>query len=218
MSVRRQGEGALRRHRVLHQHPGGDTANGITDFIPAGQSCAVAIDGAKVLAIIDEPSTGPNTKADSARLPAEDLREHPWPCALNPLTASLINGSIQFKGDVTVFDAIAGSIDADAGFEAEVGLKWVDKATGGQIVTPFLFGEPDVDLSLLAWILSFLLGFITLGAVGGIITMVVLSLADDLAETLGGAIIKDEVTGQVKAIGAWPQTARGNRRGQLPLR
>ena len=109
------------------------------------------------------------------------------------------------EGDVTVVDAILWSIDVDADFSADAGLQWVDTAEG-QTIEPFVIGEPDVDLSLLAWILSFLLGFLTFGIIGGIIAIVVLAVAESTAEKVGGAVIRDEVTGQIKSIGAWPQS------------
>ena len=127
---------------------------------------------------------------------------------LNSLIPSLINGFIQLRGNVTVFNAIAGSVDADADFTAKLILKWVDTADG-QAITAELAGEPDVDLGIGAWILGLILGFITFGAVGVVVVIVVLSIADDLAETLGGAVIRDEVTGRVQTISAWPQRLEG---------
>jgi len=62
---------------------------------------------------------------------------------------------------------------------------------------------------LLAWIISFFLGFITFGLIGGIIALVVVILVEGIAERIGGAVIRDEVTGQIKGIGAWPQTLEG---------
>jgi hypothetical protein len=69
-------------------------------------------------------------------------------------------------------------------------------------------GEPDVDLSLLAWILSFLIGFITFGLVGGIIAIVVLIIVESIATRIGGALVRDNVTNQITGLGAWPSQLR----------
>jgi hypothetical protein len=191
-------------------NPAGNTG-AIVNFIPGGRSCAIAIDGAKVLAIVDQQIHRPEEEGGFG----PDFPPHTFhgidghDAKLTRLSVSLRSGSIHVEGDVTVIDAIAGSIDVDASFEAEVGLQWEDNPTGGQIVKPFLIGEPDVDLSLLAWILSFLLGFITLGIVGGIIALVVMAVVEGIAQKIGGTIVRDEVTGQIKGIGAWPQTLEG---------
>ncbi|MBV6522808.1 MAG: hypothetical protein MNPFHGCM_02958 [Gemmatimonadaceae bacterium] len=191
-------------------NPAGDTG-AIHNFIPAGRSCAIAIDGNKVLEIVDEQIHRPEDEGGFG----PDFPPHTFQnvdghdAKLTRLSVSLRTGSIHVEGDVTVIDAIADSIDVDADFEAEVGLQWEDNPSGGQIVKPFLIGEPDVDLSLLAWILSFLIGFITLGIVGGIIALVVLAVVEGIAEKIGGGIIRDEITGQIKGIGAWPQTLEG---------
>lgn len=188
-------------------NPAGDTT-AIVDFVPASRSCAIAIDGAKVIQLIEEQIDKPESEGGFGGLPHtfHDVDGHT--ARLTRLSTSLRNGSIHLEGDVTVIDAIADSIDVDASFEAEVGLEWVDTADGGQMLRPFVIST-DVDLSLLAWILSFLLGFITLGLVGGIIALVIVAVAEGVAEKVGGSIVRDEITGQVKSIGAWPQQLEG---------
>lgn len=188
-------------------NPAGDTSV-IINFIPAGRSCAIAIDGARVIQIINDQINKPESEGGFGGIPHSFSNIDGHDARLTRLDASLRVGSIHLEGDVTVIDAIAGSIDVDASFEAEVGLRWVDNPTGGQMIEPFTISQ-DVDLSVLAWILSFLLGFITLGLVGGIIALVVVAVAEGVAERIGGAIIRDEVTGQIKGIGAWPQTLNG---------
>jgi PKD repeat protein len=188
-------------------NPAGDTSV-IVNFIPAGRSCAIAIDGARVIKIINDRINKPESEGGFGGIPHSFSNIDGHDARLTRLDASLRVGSIHLEGDVTVIDAIAGSIDADASFEAEVGLRWVDNPSGGQMIEPFTISQ-DVDLSVLAWILSFLLGFITLGLVGGIIALVVVAVAEGVAERIGGAIIRDEVTGQVKGVGAWPQTLNG---------
>ena len=188
-------------------NPGGNTG-AITNFIPPARSCAIAIDGAKVIALIHDQIDKPESEGGFGGIPHtfHDVDGHT--ARLTRLTASLRSGSIHIEGDVTVIDAIADSIDVDASFEAEVGLEWVDQPEGTQMLRPFVISQ-DVDLSLLAWILSFLLGFITLGIVGGIIALVIVAAVEGVAEKVGGVIIRDEVTGQVKGIGAWPQQLEG---------
>ena len=188
-------------------NPAGNTGV-IPFFIPAGRSCVIAIDGAKVLQIIRDQINKPEDEGGFGGLPhTERVEGHD--AIVHRIDVSLTNGAIHIEGDVTVVDAIADSIDVDASFSADVGLRWVDNADGTQKIEPFVIGDPDVDLSLLAWILSFLLGFITLGIVGGIIAIVVLAVAEGVAEKIGGTIIRDDVTGQIKGIGAWPQTLEG---------
>lgn len=194
----------------INAGPGADP-NGVTNFIPASRSCAIAIDGDKVLQIIDDAIHRPEDEGgfgpDFPPKTFDDVDGHE--ARLNSLNVSLTDGAIHVSGDVTVIDAIAGSIDVDADFGADVGLRWIDNPDGTQMIEPYTIGEPDVDLSLLAWILSFLIGFITLGLVGGIIVLVVLIIVEGIAERIGGAVIRDEVTNQVQGIGAWPQTLEG---------
>ncbi len=194
-------------------NPGpGANANAITNFIPAGRTCAIAINGAKVLQIIDETIHRPESDGgfgpDFPPKTFHNINGHD--AELKSLTISLRTGAIHMEGDVTVIDAIAGSIDVDASFEANAGLQWEDNpdGSGTQMIKPYVIDQ-DVDLSLLAWILSFLLGFITLGLVGGIIALVVMIIVEGIAERVGGAIIRDDVTNQIKGIGAWPQTLEG---------
>jgi len=190
--------------------PGGADPNALTDFIPASRSCAIAISGAKVLQIIDETIHRPESAGGfGPSFPPKTFHNVDGHDArLTSLSISLRTGSIHLEGDVTVVDAIAGSIDVDASFEAAVGLEWQDGPSGTQIIHPFTISS-DVDLSVLAWIISFLLGFITLGLIGGIIALVVVTIVEGIAERIGGAVIRDEVTGQIKGIGAWPQTLEG---------
>lgn len=172
-------------------------------FVPDNRDFAIAISDEKVESEMEDA-----VKDEYGTLPTDLDPVEGHDVTLKKLELNLISGAIKIEGDVTVKDAIAGSIDVDANFEAEAGLRWKD-APEGQIIEPFLKGDPDVDLSLLAWILSFLIGFITFGIIGGIIVVVVLSIAEDIAEKVGGKVIRDDVTGQLKGIGAWPQTLKG---------
>lgn len=189
-------------------NPGGDTSV-IVNFIPAARSCAIAIDGAKVLQVIRDQINKPEDQGGFGGLPHTEHNVNGHDAIVKRIDVSLQDGAIHIDGDVTVVDAIAGSIDVDASFSANVGLEWQDNPDGTQRIHPFVIGDPDVDLSLLAWILSFLLGFITLGIVGGIIAIVVMAVAEGVAEQVGGVIVRDQITGQIKGIGAWPQTLEG---------
>lgn len=180
---------------------GAGNAAAITFFIPNNRDFSTAITESKVIEQIDKAVDEEfgDLPTDLDPVEGHDVR-------LNSLDISLKEGAIDIEGEVTVIDAILGSIDVDADFDADAGLEWVDGDEGGQIIRPFVIGEPDVDLSLLAWILSFLIGFITFGIIGGIILLVVIALAENLAEKIGGEIIRDDVSDQLKGIGAWPQT------------
>lgn len=196
----------------INDSPGADST-AIANFIPAGFSCGIAIAAAKVLEIVDQQIKKPESEGgfgtDFPHTPHhENAGGHD--AIVTRLDVSLRTGSIHVEGDVTVVDAIADSIDVDASFEAEIGLRFEDNpdGSGTQIVKPFTISE-DVDLSLLAWILSFLTGFITFGIVGGIIALVVMAVVEGIAEKVGGQIIRDDVTGRIKGIGAWPQSLDG---------
>lgn len=188
-------------------NPAGNTGV-IANFIPASRTCAIAIDGATVIQMIRDQINKPEEEGGFGGLPHTEHNVNGHDAVVHRIDVSLKNGHIRIEGDVTVVDAIA-CVDVDASFGANVGLQWVDNPDGTQTLQPFVIGEPDVDLSVLAWILSFLIGFITLGLVGGIIAIVIVAVAESVAEKIGGSIVRDEITGQVKGIGAWPQTLEG---------
>jgi len=182
-------------------------ASALGDFVPAGRDFAIAIDGQKVLSIIDETIHRPESEggfgADFPPKRFSNVDDHD--ADLTALSVTLQSGSIHMEGDITVIDAIAGSIDVDASFTEDVGLHWEDNADGTQKMASDP-GEPDVDLSLLAWILSFLIGLVTLGLVGGIIAVVVLIIVESIAQRIGGNLVRDQVTNQLTGIGAWPES------------
>ena len=188
-------------------NPGGNTGV-ILNFIPASRTCAIAIDGARVIQMIKDQINKPESEGGFGGLPHTEHSVNGHDAVVHRIDVSLEDGHIRIEGDVTVIDAI-GCIDVDASFGADVGMKWEDNPDGTQTLKPYVIGEPDIDLSLLAWILSFLIGFLTVGIVGGIIAVVVVAVAEGVAEKIGGVIVRDEITGQVKGIGAWPQTLEG---------
>jgi len=184
---------------------GGADINALDNFVPAGRIFAIAIDGAKVLAIIDESIHRPESEGgfgpDFPPKRFNNVNGHD--ADLTRLTISLTSGAIHMEGDVTVIDAILDSIDVDASFSEDVGLHWEDNPDGTQMMKSDA-GEPDVDLSLLAWIVSFLIGFITLGLVGGVIALVIMLIVQGIASNIGGKLVVNNVTNQVEGIGAWP--------------
>jgi hypothetical protein len=170
------------------------------NFIPPGRDFAIAVNGSIVIQSVNNavqqkfgglPTTLHNIDGHDVKLKS-----------VNP---SLREGSIHLEGDVTVINAIAGSIDVDASYSADVGLTWQNNTDGTQIIQSVTLNS-SVGLSALAWIISLLLGFITGGLVGGVIALVVLVVVQNLASNIGGIVIRDDVTQQVKGIGAWPQT------------
>jgi len=184
---------------------GGANIGAMTNFVPGGRTFAIAISAAKVLAIIDESIHRPESEGGfGPSFPPKtftDVNGHD--AELTSLSVTLKTGAIHMGGDVTVIDAILDSIDVDASFEEDVGLHWEDNPDGTQRIVSDP-GEPDVDLSLLAWIVSFLIGFITLGLVGGIIGLVVTMIVEGIAERIGGNLVRSSITNQVEGIGAWP--------------
>ena len=195
---------------AMNQGTGADiTALG--SFLPAGREFAVAIDGAKVLSEMHAQIRRPKSEGGLGGEPPPSVQLDPVNgknVTLKRLQINLRDGSIHTEGDVTVQNAIAGSIDADASFEAEAGMQWLDNPDGTQRLDPITLST-DVDLSGLTWFLSFLIGFLTLGIIGGVIALVVMVIAENVAESVGGAVIKDTVTGQAKGIEAWPQQLEG---------
>lgn len=183
----------------------------LTNFVPANREFAIAVDGAKVIAEMLEQIGRPKPDGGLGGVPPPNVELDPvdgHDVTLKRLHVELRDGSVHTDGDVTVKDAIAGSIDADASFEVEAGMHWADNADGTQRLVPDTLST-DVDLSGLAWFLSIFLGFLTFGIVGGIIAIVVMVIAENIAETVGGSVITDTVTGQAKGITAWPQQLEG---------
>jgi PKD domain len=190
---------------ALNADPGADAA-ALDNFVPSDRDFAIAIAGPRVLGIINEAIHRPEDEGgfgpDFPPHRFKDINGHD--ADLTRLNVTLREAAIHMEGDVTVIDAVAGSIDVDASFSEDVGLHWEDNADGTQRMASDP-GEPDVDLSLLAWIVSFLIGFITLGLVGGIVAVVILLIVEGIAERIGGALVRDNVTNQVTGIGAWPE-------------
>jgi PKD repeat protein len=191
---------------AINARPGADV-NQIDEFIPAGAGFAVALLGAKVIEIIDAQVAKSEDDGGLGGIPQTREIEGKQ-VEIDRLDFSLRTGAIRGEGDVTVIDAVAGSIDVDASFWADIGLAWQDEADGTQTIQPSVIDE-DVDLSAGAWIVMIILGFIFGGLIIGVILLVVYLVVEGLAESIGSSIIHDDTTGQVKSVGAWPTTLDG---------
>ena len=185
---------------ALNSGPGAN-ANALVNFIPGDCDFATIIDGAIIDAAFDEQIA--NELGDlPKRLDPATTDGHK--IDLNSINAELTDGAIRVSGDLTLVDAILGSIDVDASFTANMGLRWVD-ADDGQTIEPFLIGDPDVDidLSIFGWILAILTGFLLFGVVGIIIAVVVVLIAEAIASSIGSSMFRDAF-GDLVGIGAWP--------------
>ncbi len=188
---------------AINARPGSDIGQ-IDNFIPAGDGFAVAMLGAKVIELIEARVAEPQPEGLGG-IPQTRTVEGKQ-VEIHRLDFTLRSGAIRGDGDLTVIDAVAGSIDIDAGFWADIGLRWVDEADG-QRVEPFVIDD-DVSLSAGAWIVMIILGFIFGGLIIGVVLLVVYLVVEGIAESVGGEVIEDE-TGQVKALSAWPTTLDG---------
>jgi len=174
-------------------------------FVPANRIFAIAISGPKVLAIINDSIHSPESQGGfGPNFPPKTFNNVDGHTAkLTRLDISLIAGAIHMDGDVTVVNAILGSIDVDTSFTEDTGLHWEDNPDGTQRIKSDP-GQPNVDLSLLGWIISFIIGFITLGLIGGLVVLIVMLIVKGIAENIGSKLIVNNVTNQVEGIGAWP--------------
>ncbi|MBC8085707.1 MAG: hypothetical protein H7Z40_00460 [Phycisphaerae bacterium] len=180
----------------------------ITSFIPPDREFAIALNGAVVQAQLDE-AIQENGFNDLPKRFREDDKD----VDLTELNVTLANGAIRMTGEVTVIDAILGSIDVDARFTVNVGLHWVPNAAlssaGFQELEHHIIGEPDVDPeeSVLFWVIAIILAIISLGTGSiliAIIIIVVALIVTAIAESIGSAMLVNGVTGAIEGIQAWP--------------
>jgi hypothetical protein len=195
---------------ALNAGPGAN-AGALDDFVPAGESFAIALSAAQVLAIIEQTIHLPEAQGGfGPTFPNPPHRFHDvdgHDVDLKRLDPSLTS-ALHFSGDVTVINAILGSIDVDAGFDVDVGLHWADNPSGGQTLAADT-GKPDVHLSGLTWLLSILIGFITFGVLGVVIAVVVLEVIQNIATRVGGDVVRSGVGNAVSGISAWPSQLQG---------
>lgn len=194
---------------------GGADVNAMQNFIPADREFAIAIDGARVQAIIDQTRVE-NGFADGD-LPKR-FKEDGKDVDLRELDVFLANGAIRMEGEVTVIDAILGSIDVDADFRVDVGLHWNPNADlspeGTQMMEHHIIGEPEVDPeeSVALWVITVILAVLTFGAggvIGVLIVVIVALIVRAIAESIGSSMAVDPITNALRGITAWPpQLAR----------
>lgn len=203
---------------ALNASPGADI-NALTNFIPAGRDFAIALSAARVNAAIAKSRA--DSDLENSDLPKR-ISSGDDEVDLNELAVFLTNGSIRIEGEVTVIDAIAGSIDVDADFTADQGLTWADNPDGTQRIDDFALHEPDIDPeeSVLLWVLGLLIGLLTGGVGGGIIAVIVIliiqAIVEEIATSIGAGIIQDQVSGAAVGFGGWP--ARLARIGRVETR
>jgi hypothetical protein len=175
---------------------GGANSSLLTNFVPSGRDFAIATSAQKVIDAFhqerDKRYQFPYTYPD--KIDGKTVK-------LNSLDMSLDNGYLTISGNVTVVNAVLDSIDVSADFSQKVTLSWVPDGVAGQKIQHALDGDPDVDLGAAAWILTALIGFITLGIVGVIIGVVILAVVQNVASQIGGTIASDE---SGKFENAWP--------------
>ena len=186
----------------------GADVTAITGFIPAGREFAIALNGATVNDQLDQ-ALAENGFDDLPKRFNEDGKD----VDLNSLNLTLVPGAIRMTGEVTVIDAILGSIDVDADFRVDIGLHWkpnaAQNAEGFQELEHHIIGEPDVDPeeSVLFWVIAIILAVISFGAGAillGIIIIVVALIIQSIASNIGSEMLVNGVTGAVEGIQAWP--------------
>ena len=182
---------------------GTTTPGSFTNFVPAGKRFAVAVSGPETMDMVNAAIAKqfPSLPTTMHNVDGHDVK-------LKSLNPSLTN-AIHFSGDVTVIDAILGSIDVDAGFDVDVGLEWLPPDSDGLQTIKADLGHPDVHLSGLLWLISILTGFITFGLVGVIIAIVIAAVVENIASNIGGQLVRDSVTNAIKGLQAWPTPLKG---------
>lgn len=173
----------------------GANVNAVTNFVPSNRNFAIATSAQKVKQVFNQqaaPQIGREQQVEGKT------------ARINSLNLDLLTGLLSVNGEVTVVDAILDSIDVDADFDQKVSLSWKDNADGTQKLEHKLEGDPDIDLGAAAWILTALLGFLTLGVIGLVIGLVIVAVVESIASQIGGVVARDE-SGKVTGIGAWPQ-------------
>ena len=124
-----------------------------------------------------------------------------------------MDGAIRMTGALTVIDAALGSIDVDATFRTDVGLRWSPDGSldpdGVQAMENQVIGDPDVDPeeSTAFWIVAIILAVISWGAGSiliGIVIVMVAAVITGIAGSIGSSMLVDPITGAVRGITGWP--------------
>ncbi|YCK38033.1 PKD domain-containing protein [Actinomadura sp. ATCC 39365] len=194
---------------AINSAPGADIA-AMPAFIPDGMEFAVALTGSLVRQNIDKARRD-NGWADSD-LPRR-VDQDGTAADVRSLDIDLVDGAIRMTGELTVIDAILGSIDVDADFRADVGLHWNPDGAlnpdGVQQMDNHLIGDPDVDPeeSVAFWIIAVILAIITWGAGSILIAIVIIvaaAIITAIASGIGSSMAIDPITGAVTGITGWP--------------
>lgn len=179
----------------------------MSDFVPAGQEFAIQLSRSRVDAAIAKARVdNALTNGDlPKRMNADD-----HDVDLRALDVFLVDSAIRSTGEVTVIDAVLGSIDVDASFRSDIGLAWEDLPDGKQRMRDVPQGEPEIDpeFSVALWIIGLLIGVLTGGLGGGVIALIVLGIVQivisNVAESVGGNLVTDEISGKVIGMSGWP--------------
>ena len=175
---------------------GGANSGALSKFIPADRDFSIATASSKVMGAFNKEKNSryqfPYTYPD--KIKGKTVK-------LNSLDLVLHDGYLEVKGNVTVVDAIADSIDISADFSQKVSLHWDPDAAAGQKIQHKLEGDPDIDLGAAAWILTALIGFITFGVVGLIIGLIIVAVVQSVAAQIGAQVAAGEAD---KFDNAWP--------------
>lgn len=174
---------------AINRGPGADE-NALTNFIPPTRDLAFGFSADGVKNIFE------TIKRDQHIFHRYSGDGHDFD--LKSLDLSLKPDALHFDGDMTVINAIAFSIDVDASFGVDVHLRW---DPGNKLIsTP---DTPDVHtkLSILAWVVSLILGFLTFGGLGVVIAIVVVKICEEVAANIGTDITKDQ---NFTSVAGWP--------------
>jgi hypothetical protein len=175
---------------AINRGPGADE-NALTNFIPPTRDLAFGISAEGVKNIFE------TIKRDQNPFHRYSGDGHDFD--LKSLDLSLKPGALHFEGDMTVINAIAFSIDVDATFKVDVHLAW---AKGNKMVATPDTPDVDADLSVLAWVVSLILGFFTFGAMGVVIAFIVNKICEEVASNIGTDITKDP---NFTSVAGWPE-------------
>ncbi len=180
--------------------------NALTNLIPAGSPFAIALDAGFVEQTIQDIIDKPKDEGGFGGVPQTFDDIEGYRARLLSLDFDLREGAIHFWGEVKVYDVFCGA-DVTASFWADIGLRWsAPDADGAQFLEPYLI-DKDVDLPWWAWLLV-VVGFL-IGLIIGIIVLVITIVIENIAERIGGSVMEDEVSDQLKYLGAWPQELQG---------
>ena len=175
---------------------GGGDSGSLSNFIPNDRDFGIATATEKIMAAFNKEKNAryqfPYTYPD--KIKGKTVK-------LNSLDLVLHDGYLEVKGNVTVVDAIADSINISADFSQNVSLHWSPDAAAGQKIQHTLEGDPSIDLGAAAWILTALIGFLTLGVVGLIIGLIILAVVQSVASQIGAQVAAGEAD---KFENAWP--------------